>query len=217
MGSSVFLFALVAALYAGVASAALYPTQPVSDTVFTAGRLNTVTWIDDGSSPSLSNLSELKLDLYGQGDNLIKNFASNIDPKSQAHKVWISPTLGGNSSDYYFQISCNNPPYVAYTSQFTLTGMTGKSAASTLATSNHTLASTNSSLSSTPARATTSNLVPSLPAATAAPHSTVSASQSPAGKDRDSNGAFGKWDMEGLKFKLVFILWPALMGVSMAL
>ena len=52
----------------GFSRASLYTTQPVLGTVFHAGELSTVSWIDNGTSPALAELKPLKLELYGTAD-----------------------------------------------------------------------------------------------------------------------------------------------------
>lgn len=52
----------------GFSRASLYTTQPVSGTVFHAGELSKVSWIDNGTSPALAELKPLKLELYGTAD-----------------------------------------------------------------------------------------------------------------------------------------------------
>ena len=47
-----------------VTCARLYPTVPVTNTVFHGGDTNTIAWIDDGHSPSLAELGPLSLDLF---------------------------------------------------------------------------------------------------------------------------------------------------------
>ena len=51
------------------AAAALYPTRPIASTVFSAGRMSTITWIDDGTAPSLSQIGPMRIDLY-YGDDV---------------------------------------------------------------------------------------------------------------------------------------------------
>lgn len=45
----------------------LYPTYPIKDTVWTAGRTECVTWIDDGPAPKLQELGRLDIELYMNG------------------------------------------------------------------------------------------------------------------------------------------------------
>ena len=59
---------LVVSLVFGGALASLYPTSPVANTVYDAGRQNLVEWIDDDPTPHLHELSVLKVDLYCDND-----------------------------------------------------------------------------------------------------------------------------------------------------
>ena len=59
---------LLGSLVFGGALASLYPTSPVADTVYDAGRQNLVQWIDDDPSPHLHEISVLKIDLYHAND-----------------------------------------------------------------------------------------------------------------------------------------------------
>jgi len=59
---------LVVSLVFGSALASLYPTSPVADTVYDAGRRNPVEWIDDDPTPHLYEISVLKVDLLHDND-----------------------------------------------------------------------------------------------------------------------------------------------------
>ena len=59
---------LIASLAFGGVLASLYPTSPVADTVYGAGRQNLVEWIDDEPKPNLYEISVLKIDLYHDND-----------------------------------------------------------------------------------------------------------------------------------------------------
>lgn len=48
--------------------ASLYPTQPIAKTVFRAGHLNNVTWIDSPSEPSLAKMGPMKIALCMEND-----------------------------------------------------------------------------------------------------------------------------------------------------
>lgn len=49
-------------------SAGLYGTSPEATTVWTAGRSQKVTWTDDKSSPRLSKLTSIDIELYSGDD-----------------------------------------------------------------------------------------------------------------------------------------------------
>ena len=47
----------------GLASAGIFGTSPVASTVWSAGRSERVTWVDDKRAPSLENMGKLDIDL----------------------------------------------------------------------------------------------------------------------------------------------------------
>lgn len=52
----------------GSVSASLYPTSPVSQTVWSAGRSHNITWIEDGKSPKLKDMSNIRIELFVAGN-----------------------------------------------------------------------------------------------------------------------------------------------------
>lgn len=63
-----FLVALAVASLNGV-FATLYPTQPISDTIYSTGSSAWINWIDDSLRPHLYDMSPVKIDLYA-GDHV---------------------------------------------------------------------------------------------------------------------------------------------------
>ena len=59
---------LIASFALGGVLASLYPTSPVAETIYGAGRQNLVEWIDDNPKPHLYEISVLKIDLYHDND-----------------------------------------------------------------------------------------------------------------------------------------------------
>ncbi|KAI0049772.1 hypothetical protein FA95DRAFT_1488550 [Auriscalpium vulgare] len=217
---------LIAALVAcaSVARASLYPTQPVANTVFEAGRTVTIKWMDDGKDPTLDKLHQLSIELLGKGDTVIGKIAPQVDPASMSHDIWISPSLGPNSSDYYFRFVSDNPPMQFYTSRFTLTNMAGPAspnASAPATTFNASYTGTTVPLiltNMTSAPQSMRSFATSTTAGSPVSQSHPTGGAQPTDKDAtQKNGAGGHVDVEKLKFRLVFILWPALIGISMAL
>ena len=72
MISTVFLPALLPAclsvsmLLSRPALASLYPTQPISTTIYTAGQPAQLKWIDDSHKPTLDKMGLLKIDLFAE-------------------------------------------------------------------------------------------------------------------------------------------------------
>lgn len=61
------LFSSLAGLVLSV-SASLYPTNPISRTVWSAGRSENISWIDDGKYPYLNDMGVLNIELYVAGN-----------------------------------------------------------------------------------------------------------------------------------------------------
>lgn len=48
--------------------ASLYPTSPISRTVWRGGHVENITWIDDGTFPELRELGKISIELYVAGN-----------------------------------------------------------------------------------------------------------------------------------------------------
>lgn len=73
----------------GFSRASLYTTQPVSGTVFHAGELSIVSWIDNGTSPALAELKPLKLELYGTADVCRDLLSSPLQTSIDSNNFYI--------------------------------------------------------------------------------------------------------------------------------
>ncbi|TFY62234.1 hypothetical protein EVJ58_g3993 [Rhodofomes roseus] len=226
-------------LLASSAAAGLYPTRPIASTVFSAGRLSTITWINDDTQPSVSQMGPIRIDLYSGDNDYVATLAQNVEPTKRSKSVWISPTLGSNGSDYHLRFICEDPQITVYTARFTLTAMddtppyhradkveprsttysafaVGNDATSTFSSFSAIPTSLNTSATSTYSSGMSSSTLSSsyyLPASTGDAYRR---------QHHSSTGTSGSWkrntmDVERLKFRLVFILWPLLVGVTMAL
>ncbi|TFY70472.1 hypothetical protein EVG20_g2531 [Dentipellis fragilis] len=229
---SFFTLATLAAV-AGTVEAILYPTQPVQNTVLQAGKTASIRWIDDGKSPQMWESHEMHIELYGGEDAHLGTLASNVDPASLSAEVWITPELASNSSDFYIRFIGKHPSFTVYSSRFTVTGMAGSDSTniSTIPVGALTnpdasgaipyktapiftivLPGTTLTSSQLPVQTPTTISAPSLPS-----HGSEAKSPEQPEKASQRNGVVGRVDMEKLKFRLVFILWPALMGITMAM
>ncbi|KZT70569.1 hypothetical protein DAEQUDRAFT_810471 [Daedalea quercina L-15889] len=233
--SSIYTLLLVVSSVA----ASLYPTRPIANTVFSAGRMSTITWINDDTQPSVSQMGPVRIDLFSGDDNYVATLAQNIEPSRRSKSVWISPTLGPNASDYHLRFICEDPPVTVYTARFALVAMddtpayhrAGKLEPRSTSTAYLTLGS---SATSSPAsfatipmslNSTTVSTSPSrMPSSTVRSSYAIPTSTSNPYRQQTQNsaGSSGSWkrgtvDMERLKFRLVFILWPFLIGMTLAL
>ncbi|KAI0366017.1 hypothetical protein BV20DRAFT_1098000 [Pilatotrama ljubarskyi] len=209
--------------------AAIYGTNPIASTVLSAGRITTIQWVDDHTKPSLSEMGPVKIDLY-VGDSKVTTLADQVDPTSRSIDVWISPSLRHNGSDYHMRFICQQPPLTVYTADFTITDMASISPLDGLTIDAHNESApivtyiTPRLTLVLPDTTIVSTLKPTpvtmRPTATAPPLSVEEVDPPADAQTGAAVATLGKRptiDVERFKFRLVFIFWPALVGISMAL
>jgi len=128
-----FLLSLVA-----VVSANLYVTSPTGSTVWPAGQNATIKWQDDGTTPNLTLFGQTKVSVYvGNAiqQTSVQLIVASVDVSTTSAIVFIPDPTVGTSGNYYFirfeslnLKDAANPQYpaLAFSSKFTLTGMTGQ-------------------------------------------------------------------------------------------
>ncbi|KAI0746712.1 hypothetical protein C8Q80DRAFT_1176900 [Daedaleopsis nitida] len=231
-----FQLASIVLFIVNFVSAGIYGTFPIASSVLKAGRLNRVRWIDDGIPPSVQQVGRVKVDLY-VGETYVETLADRVDPKHLSTDVWISPAWRHNGSDYHLRFVCQHPAITVYTAEFTITGM-----ATLPPLDGPTLSSHNGSHPSivygTPPDTAVSTPKPSAskPLSTSVSTSPTPTSTSTV-QDEDEAEGFGDYmrthpandavtlgprkkptvDLERLKFRFVFVFWPTLIGITMAL
>ncbi|KAG2095137.1 uncharacterized protein F5147DRAFT_584744 [Suillus discolor] len=219
-----FVVVLLLALLTPV-SASLYPIQPIQNTVYYAGQTALTSWIDDGTYPPLNNMGGITIQLYCDSDTYLATLATNVSPGAKSCQLDIPRSVvqlhdGSNFTLRYL----TSIPYdmVIYSADFKIV-VQGDSLPTL----------TNASAS---ARSTSQNLffqathTPSLLTPSLAPSESGTSTPTPGNVipplrpgdvgniDQPSrNSAAGRIDIEKLKFRVVFIFWPALLGVTMAL
>jgi len=122
---------------ASLASANLYVTEPVASTTCAANANCVVSWNDDGTTPALSSIGPCSISLYTGGmqqQTFLQSVSTSTDVSQVATVSFMpDPTVGPNGVFYfikYTSLSFKDPtnptyPYTAYSSKFTLSGMTG--------------------------------------------------------------------------------------------
>jgi len=219
-----YLFCLV--LLAAGALGNIYPTRPVANTVFSAGRTNSVTWINDGARPPLQQLGPMSIELYVGGDRHVATLASNVEPTKRSQKIWISPTLGHNGSDYHIRFVCEDPPQTIFTSDFTVTMMSdmvpfgGLDSPRSEQDKYESTSVVSLALPTDPVTPTLS--APSISTTMISPTASQVSDPNPYADKKTGSSGGSIWrrtsvDLERAKFRLVFILWPVLIGITMAL
>ncbi|KAJ3915158.1 hypothetical protein F5877DRAFT_82097 [Lentinula edodes] len=220
-------------------AARLYPTRPVNSTVYHCGKCDPITWVDDGKNPSMQNLGLLTVDLYCRGQYIFTIEQTYPDaemlmfcPPSPDDFQWPQ-----NCDGYTLLFNGDNPSEnsTIYTHDFHITGT---SRAARFDIKNHTVdensilrtalgVSPPSTLSSTafvnlPTPTAPASTVNGRPQSSDTSATTVYADPLPgsnnANRPHHNSASFSRGvDMEKLKFRFVFIVWPALIGISMAL
>ncbi|KAM5532118.1 hypothetical protein V8D89_014211 [Ganoderma adspersum] len=210
-------------------SASLFPTFPTAHSILTAGRVTTVRWVDDQERPSIITMGPCRIDLFVDY-TYVTNLAEGVDPKAGSADVWISPSWRHNGTNFYLRFTCEQPHHVAYTADFTVTGM------SNIAPLDGPTINTHNESAFTIAYVPP-KLTVTLPTATSTVKPIIYSSSYPSGfappiaslendpgmqPIKTGSAAAGlrkrpTVDLERLKFRFVFIFWPALIGITMAL
>ncbi|KAI1798278.1 hypothetical protein LXA43DRAFT_979611 [Ganoderma leucocontextum] len=209
-------------------SAGLFPTFPTTRSVLNAGHLIAVRWIDDEERPSINTMGPCRIDLFVANFYVI-NLGEGVDPKSGAANVWISPAWRHNGSNFYLRFTCEQPHHVAYTADFTVTGMSNLAPLDGPTIDAHNESAVSISYVSprlTVVLPTATSTVkpissPSQPSAFAPPLASLESDpRLQPGKTGSAAAGLRKRptvDLERLKFRFVFIFWPTLIGITMAL
>lgn len=134
------VFAIAHSALAGV-----YITNPVGSTKQQGGQVITVTWADDGNTPTVGSIGPCTIDIYTGSKTVqtqLQNLAASVDvSKASSVSATVDPSIGPNGSFYFIRVtSLNlkdtaNPqyPYQAFSAKFELQGMSGNFSQAVLA------------------------------------------------------------------------------------
>lgn len=142
--TAMFLAAYSAALaLATPALATIYTTSPVGSTQAYGGQALTITWDDNGESPTLPEIGPCSIDLCIGSDNdqrCVQNLGERVDvSKATTLTATINPNAGENGKYYFIRYRSLNLvdpnsapngqeatwPYQQYSARFFLNSMTG--------------------------------------------------------------------------------------------
>ncbi|KAG9220116.1 hypothetical protein CCMSSC00406_0010365 [Pleurotus cornucopiae] len=197
------------AAYALYTSASLYPTTPVSATTWIAGTSHWTTWIDDQTSPRLSNIGQVTINMYSENDTL----ARNVSPTKRKHKVHIPKYTYSEDSKFFLRFTSRRPRLTVYTAMFDV--LPFPETAEALAPADlMTLSAPPATSNATATPTSSSNASPAETTIYAAP---LPKGERPGNTNTNGDHASRRMDVEKLKFRIVFVLWPALIGISMSL
>ncbi|KAI0079796.1 hypothetical protein K474DRAFT_1638964 [Panus rudis PR-1116 ss-1] len=217
---------------------ALYATSPISSTVWSASRSQVITWTDDAEHPTLAELGKLDIELFVGKDKHVATLGRGVHPEEKHFKTKVDPAWGHNGSDYNIRFVSTQPVLTIYTADFTITNMAPKSLKDSTSKSTHngkfvtrtsstfvSTATANDHFQSGPYTYPTSSLPNSSKPPSSQETTPVSSFGSSDGEGQarsrpltsNSGPASKRIDYEKLKFRIVFILWPAVIGLTMAL
>jgi hypothetical protein len=122
---------------AAQALATVFITSPVASTTFSGGKQATVSWQDDGSSPSLKDFGPAKVSIY-VGNALqqtsLQLITASVDVSTTASIQFTpDPTIGPNSNQYFIRVEslslkdAKQPQYpaLAFSAKFNMDNMSG--------------------------------------------------------------------------------------------
>jgi len=126
------LASLVASVFCTV-----YITEPTGSSTFTAGQQATIKWQDDGAAPTLDKFGSSKVSIY-VGNAIqqtpLQLITDNVDvSKISTIQFTPNPAIGPDGNNYFIRFESLNAkdpkqtqyPALAFSSKFTLKGMSG--------------------------------------------------------------------------------------------
>lgn len=130
--SAVLILTLVSAAYAE-----LFITAPVGSTTLTGGQEATISWQDNGVSPTLAEFGDAKVSVYA-GNALqqtqLQEIVASVNVASTS-SIQFTPdaSIGPNSAEYFIRFESLNLkdagapqfPALAFSAKFTMSGMSG--------------------------------------------------------------------------------------------
>ncbi|KAI0718604.1 hypothetical protein C8T65DRAFT_570394 [Cerioporus squamosus] len=133
------MFSSVLLVLAAVAPAfaTIFTTSPVGSTSWTAGQQQTISWQDDGTAPALADFGLAKVSVYVGNVNqqtMVQSISDSVDVSKTSSIVFTPDASVGENGAYYFirfeslaLKDASNPsfPALAFSSKYTMSGMTG--------------------------------------------------------------------------------------------
>jgi hypothetical protein len=115
----------------------VFVTEPVASTTWNGGSKQTVTWQDNGNTPTLASFGPAIISIYvgnAQQQTSLQTISPNTDvSKASSVDFTIDATIGPNANEYFIRFEslglkdATNPQYpaLAFSAKFTLASMTG--------------------------------------------------------------------------------------------
>ncbi|KAK0199649.1 hypothetical protein DFS33DRAFT_1456913 [Desarmillaria ectypa] len=193
------------------ASASIYPTQPAAATVYNVGQPAVLNW--RSTLKDAENIRKFKVELLAGNHTYIGTLARNVHTRLQTYTVYLSPQLKYKGSDYTMRwISESDPKNILYTADFTISGIPDLLSPLPLSydafpapdTFAKTATATKLALQATTTQSGTGG----------GPSYSSTGAASPGSSDSHPYSAAHSRRFDA---RLLFVLWPAIVGFSMAL
>ncbi|KAJ6498511.1 hypothetical protein C8R47DRAFT_1111953 [Mycena vitilis] len=204
-----------------LAFGSLYPTHPDARSNPTSGTNMTVTWTDSRHPPHIRDMGPMDIDLCAPNGTRCHPLATGVSPTQRACSVLIPQNVSfTGTSKFVMLFTCSYPIMTIWTHSFHITP--GPSTTDSILPYMSDDNATNPELTLV-LQATTvvSELAPTpkVPAATTISAGPLNDQSGGAGLDRvhSPNSANPRKESREAQYRLAFILWPALIGISMAL
>ncbi|KAG6909775.1 hypothetical protein DXG01_015491 [Tephrocybe rancida] len=197
--------ALASLLQMNAALGSVYPTQPIFKTKFFSGKSALVKWRDNSQIPYLEDMPHIKIELYNNS-TYITTLADHVAPTDRSHTVSIPPGLEGGAH-YSLLFKTRHPPLSSWSADFTIVSQ----AQDYLFPARPAVVNNSTSTSSTSSPAATPTAVHPNPMG-AHPGSPYRD-----GGDAPKKGGATKLDLETVPLRVLIVLLPVLVGISLAL
>jgi len=202
--------AFVLLVSSALVAAALYPTSPANSTIFRPGMAHTsmIRWMDDGAEPPADQLGSMRIELM-LADEVVKVLGREVDASRREFRTHMPWGIGPDSSDYAVVFIPPIPFLPVYSARFTI--------------SNHTFpippgagVLNPTAIGSLSARRATSTVDEAYlgTSSSANPVSTFDPRAEKIGTTE--NGSHRMRIERSVRFKALYVLWPALVGVVLA-
>ncbi|KAI5118369.1 hypothetical protein M0805_008697 [Coniferiporia weirii] len=225
------------ALWTGMTCAGLFPTQPIAKTIFYSGAWNNVTWIDTESKPHLHELGGMLMELWTDADldhsampKYVTTLASEVDPRAMYRNVYFPSEPCGKAPKFVIRFLSATAPKAIYTADFHIS-CNGTASSDKLRQGPPANAST---LSVSSSSATGSMSMSGLPnggnndlvtvtmetTASSSPTLAPSGSMNSDAATTVENDALGRGRhvrRTNTQFNVIFVFFPALFGLALAL
>ncbi|KJA16140.1 hypothetical protein HYPSUDRAFT_47678 [Hypholoma sublateritium FD-334 SS-4] len=191
------------------AAAAVYPTKPTATTIYQAGAPAEVLWIEDSKRPFLNITGLMQIDLYEGNSTYLATLAENVDPQSLSTTLYIpTSVIPRNYHSFTLHFVTAEPHQIIYTADFGIIPNAFSRSSSAIYSPSSQVVTVTSTITSV---------------STEMPQPSVS-QKGGAGLGlrwalggRNKPGGQLAIDADKMKFRVTFIVWPALVGLSMAL